>query len=162
MMIPIAKQPRSQQYRAAFSLIEVVVTMTILAIVVTFTAPRVMQTLEQSHADLAGANLRMVNTAQRFYWLENRTYATDLQTLTDDGLLDLSFNAAAPRYEFDIVSADADGFQAVARRRVFNDLGQPAYDGSWQGAFTIDETGTISGTVDSTGLSTIKRLTPGF
>lgn len=161
-MIPIANQPRRQRARPAFSLIEIVVTMTILAIVVTFTAPRVLQTLEQSHADLAGANLRMVNTAQRFYWLQHRTYASDLQTLTDDGLLDLSFNTAAPRYEFQIVSADADGFQAVARRRVFDDLGQPAYDGSWQGSFTIDQTGTISGTVDSTGLTKTRRLTPGF
>ena len=95
-----------------------------------------------------------------FYWLENRTYAADLQTLTDDGLLDLNFNANAPRYEFSIVSADADGFQAVARRRIFNDLGTPVYNGAWQGAFTIDETGTITGTVDRQPSGAV--LTPAF
>ena len=96
--------------RRAFSLIEVVVTMTILAIIVTFAAPSVLQSLEQSHADLAGASLRMINAAQRFYWLENRTYAPNLQTLIDDGLLDSNIGANAPRYEFSIANADADGF----------------------------------------------------
>ncbi len=162
MITSVAIKPADKGKRSAFSLIEVVVTMTILAIVVSFAAPRVMQTLEQSHADLAGANLRMINSAQRFHWLENRTYADNIEALIDDGLLDRSFDAAAPRYEFRIVSGDDTGFVAEARRRVFDDLDQPVYDGSWQGTLTIDESGTISGTVDSTGLATVRHLTPGF
>jgi type II secretory pathway pseudopilin PulG len=134
--------------------------MTILAVILSFAAPSVMRSLEQSHADLAGASLRMINTAQRFYWLENRTYAANLQTLIDDGLLDGNIAADGPRYEFSIVAADANGFQATARRRIFNDVGTPIYNGSWEGAFTIDETGAISGTVDRNGSST--QLTPAF
>ncbi|MDV6031264.1 MAG: prepilin-type N-terminal cleavage/methylation domain-containing protein [Phycisphaera sp. RhM] len=76
--------------RHAFSLIEVIVTMTILAVLLTFAAPSVVQTMEQSHADLAGASLRSIASAQRFYWLENRTYATTLQELIDDELRNVS------------------------------------------------------------------------
>ena len=82
--------------RCGFSLIEVVITMTILAVLVSFTAPSMMRTMEQSHADLAGAGLRMVNTAQRFYWLENRTYATTLQMLVDEGLVDQDLTLTSP------------------------------------------------------------------
>lgn len=139
--------------------------MAIMAILLSLTAPSVMQSMEQSHADMAGAGLRMVNTAQRFYWLENRTYAPNLQTLIDAGLIDGDLNMTAPRYEFQIVAADADGFQASATRRIFDNLNQPVYDGSWQGAFAIDETGQISGTVNGnpspiTGNSPV--LTPAF
>ena len=121
--------------------------MTIMAILVSFLAPSVRQTMEQSHADMASAGLRMVNTAQRFYWLENRTYAPTLQTLIDDGLIDGDLNLTAPRYEFSITSADDSTFVAIARRRIFNALDQPVYNGAWEGTFTIDETGVITGTV---------------
>lgn len=145
--------------RCGFSLIEVVVTMTILAVLVSFTAPSMVRTIEQSHADLAGAGLRMVNTAQRFYWLENRTYATSLQTLIDEGLVDQDLAVTSPRYEFSISSGNANAFQAQARRRQFDGVGTPVYNGAWQGTFTIDETGAIAGTVTGP-TSTITGVTP--
>ena len=151
--------------RRGFSLVEVVITMTILAVLISFSAPSVMQSMEQSHADLAGAGLRMVNTAQRFYWLENRTYAPNLQTLIDDDLVDQDLMTTAPRYEFSIVSASATAFQAQARRRLFDDFGSPIYNGAWQGTFTIDETGTVAGTVDGPPRAisgVIPQLTPAF
>ena len=161
----MSQAARNKPRRSAFSLIEIIVTMTIMAILLSLTAPRVMQTMEQSHADMAGAGLRMVNTAQRFYWLENRTYAPNLQTLIDAGLIDSDLNMTAPRYEFQIVSADADGFQASATRRIFDNLNQPVYNGAWQGAFLMDETGQVTGTIIGstnrvTGVSPV--LTPAF
>lgn len=151
--------------RRGFSLIEVVITMTILAILVSFSTPSVMQSVEQSHADLAGAGLRMVSTAQRFYWIEHRTYAPNLQTLIDEGLIDQDLTMTSPRYEFSIASADATGFQAQARRRLLDDLGTPIYNGSWQGTFTINETGVIAGTVDGPPRAIsgeTPQLTPAF
>ncbi len=156
---------RHKLLRRGFSLIEVVVTMTILAILVSFSAPSVMQSMEQSHADLAGAGLRMVNSAQRFYWLEHRTYASNLQTLIDEGLIDQDLAMTSPRYEFSIASADAGGFQAEARRRQFDTVGTPIYNGAWQGTFTIDETGVISGIVDGPPRrisGNTPQLTPAF
>lgn len=156
---------RSLTGRRGFSLIEVIITMTILAVLVSFTAPSMMRTMEQSHADLAGAGLRMVNTAQRFYWLENRTYAPTLQTLVDEGLVDQDLVLTSPRYEFSIASASATAFQAQARRRLIDGVGTPIYNGAWQGTFTIDETGVIAGTVtgpSSTISGTTPVLTPAF
>ncbi|QDT13322.1 competence type IV pilus major pilin ComGC [Planctomycetes bacterium K23_9] len=151
--------------RSGFSLIEIIVTMTIMAILLSLTAPSVLRTMEQSHADMAGAGLRMVNTAQRFYWLENRTYAPNMQALIDAGLVDNDLNLTAPRYEFSITAADASSFQAQARRRQFDGLGQPVYNGAWQGNFTIDEAGTIVGSVQGNPSpidSSIPVLTPAF
>ncbi|MCA9138710.1 MAG: type II secretion system protein [Planctomycetales bacterium] len=149
----------------AFSLIEVIVTMTILAVLLTFAAPSVIQTLEQSHADLAGAGLRSISTAQRFYWLENRAYATTIQNLVDAELIDSELLNSSPRYEFSISSADAAGFTAQARRRNFNSAGNPVYNGVWNGDFQIDETGTITGEVEggySVWLEGSPKIVPGF
>ncbi len=151
--------------RRGFSLIEVVVTMTILGVLLSFTAPSVLRTLEQSHADLAGAGLRMIHSAQRFYWLENRVYADNLQLLIDEDLIDQQLNTGMTRYEFAITAADADGFTSVARRRLLDDLGNSIYNGAWQGTYTIDESGNITGTVDgpaSTFTGNTPQLTPAF
>ncbi len=146
--------------RGGFSLIEVVITMTILAILVTFAAPSVIRTMEQSHADLAGAGLRSIATAQRFFWLENRVYADNLQQLIDAELVDAPMVNVSPRYEFAITNADASGFTATARRRTFNSAGNTVYDGAYQGQFSIDESGNFTGTVSvAGGNSTIQ---PGF
>ena len=151
--------------RSAFSLIEVIVTMTILSVLLSFTAPSVLRTVEQSHADLAGAGLRMIHSAQRFYWLENRVYAGNLQLLVYDDLIDEQLNTGMSRYEFAITAGDADGFTAVARRRLLDGVGNPIYNGAWQGTYTVDETGEITGTVDgpaSTISGNTPRLTPAF
>jgi prepilin-type N-terminal cleavage/methylation domain-containing protein len=137
----------NQSRRRAFSLVEVIVTMTILAILMAISAPSVIQSVEQSHADLAGAGLRMIHTSQRFYWLENRTYATNLQALIDDGLIDENLTGTKTRYEYSITAASDSSFQAQVRRRLFDKLGAPIFDGAWQGTFLIDETGVMSGTV---------------
>ncbi len=151
--------------RHAFSLIEVIVTMTILAVLLTFAAPSVVQTMEQSHADLAGASLRSIASAQRFYWLENRTYANTLQELIDDELVDNELLNASPRYEFSITAADAAGFTAQARRRSFNSAGNPVFNGAWSGDFQIDETGQITGDVEgrfNPVLGESPTISPGF
>ncbi|TWU08187.1 type IV pilin protein [Stieleria varia] len=154
---------RKDTFRTAFSLIEIVVTMTILAILVSFAAPSVIQTMEQSHADLAGAGLRMINSAQRFYWLENRTYAPDLQTLQAAGLIDDDLTNASRRYEF-ATTGDADGFTATATRRQIGAAGQSIYNGAWQGSFSTDETGAITGSVQggANALGQSPVLTPGI
>ncbi|WP_182870841.1 type IV pilin protein [Rhodopirellula sp. JC639] len=156
---------RRKANRNAFSLIEVIVTMTILAVLLTFAAPSVIQTMEQSHADLAGASLRSIASAQRFFWLENRTYATSLQDLIDAELVDNELINASPRYEFSITAADVAGFTAQARRRSFNGAGNPVYNGAWSGDFQIDETGEISGDVEGRFnpiLGDSPTIVPGF
>ena len=57
------------------------VAMVVLGVLLSMGIPRFQQSLEQSRADVAGANLRSIWSAQRLYWLENRAYAPDLTTL---------------------------------------------------------------------------------
>ena len=139
--------------------------MTILSVLLALSAPSVIRTMEQSHADLAGASLRSIAAAQRFYWLDNRTYATSLQDLIDAELVDEELFSSSPRYEYSVTAADATGFTAQARRRGFNSAGNPVYDGSWSGDFEIDETGAITGEVEgsySAFLGGTPRIAPGF
>jgi prepilin-type N-terminal cleavage/methylation domain-containing protein len=155
---------RHRSARHGFSLIEVIITMTILAILLSISAPSVIRSVEQSHADLAGAGLRMIQTAQRFYWLDNRTYSTDLQTLIDERLVDQNMAATTTRYEYSVTAASVSSFQVQARRRLFDDFGGPVYNGAWQGTLTIDETGVMTGAVtgpqNSMGVTPV--LTPAF
>lgn len=145
--------------RKAFSLVEVAVTMTIIAVLVSFATPSMSRAMEQSHADLVGAGLRSISVAQRFYWLDNREYAPDLQTLIDADLLDSNVSVTAVRYEYSIAAADATSFQAQARRRTFDGDGNAAFDGAWQGTFTIDQTGALAGVVQGPQ-SPITNATP--
>ena len=64
-----------------YTLIEMLVALIVTGVLLSFGVPKFQQSLEQSRADVAGANLRAIWAAQRLYWLENRTYAPDLNTL---------------------------------------------------------------------------------
>ena len=108
------------------------------------------RTIEQSHADIAGANLRAIWSAERLYWLEYRTYADNLATLVSAGLLDPSIAAASGRYTYAIDAADSSTFTASASR---------VGSARWSGQFTIDEEGTVTGVVQALGEPDIA---PGF
>ncbi len=126
------------------------VVVTIIGILVAWCVPSYRRAVEQAKADIAGANLRAIWSAQRLFWLENQTYATDLAQLQSLGLLDPTIVLSTTGYEYSITSASANSFQAVASR-----IGA----GGWSGEFDIDETGLISGEVCCPGQTDIA---PGF
>ena len=111
----------------------------------------VSQSLEQSRADVAGANLRAIWAAQRLYWLENRTYAPDLNTLVSANLIDPSLPTATVPYGYAIATSSDSWFTATATR---------SSSTNWNGAFTIAADGTFSGSVQQTGQSL--TIVPGF
>jgi prepilin-type N-terminal cleavage/methylation domain-containing protein len=129
--------------RRGFSLIELSVAMTIMGILISFAAPSFTRAVEQSKADVAGANLRAVWSAQRLYRLDNPLYAPDLPTLVTAGLLDGNFpftsGSSTPPYAFAVGSPDGTGqtFTITATRS----------GGVWAGSFSIDQTGAITGTL---------------
>jgi prepilin-type N-terminal cleavage/methylation domain-containing protein len=135
---------------AGFSLIEVMVVLTVIAILVTMAVPHYERALEQSRADIAAANLRAIWSAERLYWLENRTYTADLAALQASGLLDPQILLATSGYVYLVAAADSNTLTANATRT-----------GStrWNGAYQVDETGLVSGTIQAPGQSPI---TPGF
>ena len=126
------------------------VVCTVMVILISMAAPSFRRSMEQSRADIAGANLRAIWTAQRLYWLEYRTYTADLSVLESLDLLDPTINSATSHYVYTIPSADASTFTASATR-----------SGSvrWAGQLTIDQDGVFSGIIQATGQPDID---PGF
>ncbi len=100
-----------------YTLVEALVVLVIMSVLVAMGVPRFQQSLEQARADVAGANLRSIWSAQRLYWLENRTYATDLRTLQSANLIDPSLTTATAPYTYQVtVSTDGSTFTATATR----------------------------------------------
>lgn len=130
--------------------VEVLLVAVLMGILFAMAAPSFVDTVEQAHADIAGANLQSIWSAERFYWLENRTYTTNLAALEAQGLLDPAVVAGTRRYSFSIAAADDASFTAEATR---------INSGLWGGTFQVDETGTVGGVVQAYGHSDI---TPGF
>ena len=126
--------------RCGFSLVEVMIVLTVLSILIAFAVPSYTRAIEQSRADVAAANLRAVWAAQRIYWLEQRVYAADLPTLESIGLLDPTLLQGPSGYAYAVSAADADSFIATATR-----TGSSVFSGQ----FTIDDTGAVTGSVAS-------------
>lgn len=132
--------------RAALSLVELLVAVTLIGILSAIAMPSFRRAVDQSRADIAGANLRAIWSAERCYWLEYRTYTSDLTQLQTMGLLDPTIVTAANYYVYSVASADNDSFVAVATR---------TGSAHWSGQFVIDETGVISGSIGSYGEASI-------
>ena len=104
--------------------------------------PRFQQSLEQARADVAGASLRSIWSAQRLYWLQYRTYAPDLPTLLSANLIDPSLTTVTAPYSYQVTGASDSTFTATATR---------SGSSFWSGTFTITADGTFSGSVQQSG-----------
>ena len=144
------RRPIHRRARRGFSMVELMIVVTILMILVSTAIPSFHRSLEQSRADIAGANLQAIWSAERLYWLEYRTYTTSLTDLQALGLVDPIIVAGTDSYTYAVTAADAASFSATATRT-----------GStrWSGSFAIAEDGSVSGVVQATGESDIS---PGF
>ena len=134
-----------------FTLLELMVSVTIMGVLVAMSATRFERSIEQSRVDFAAANLRAIWAAQRLYWLENHIYADRLSQTTPKGLyelglLDPAIVSTTGDYTYAITSSNTDTFQATATRT--GDAGQ----------ITIDQTGAVTGFVSAGG----GTVTPGF
>jgi prepilin-type N-terminal cleavage/methylation domain-containing protein len=76
--------------RRGFTLTELMVVMVIIGVMAAMSVPSYQRAIEQSRADIAGANLRAIWAAERLYWLENNSYTSDIATLQNMGVLDRS------------------------------------------------------------------------
>jgi prepilin-type N-terminal cleavage/methylation domain-containing protein len=133
--------------RRGNTLIELMVAVVVVGVLSTLGIPRFSRSLEQSRADVAAANLRAIWTAQRMYWLNdpNRQYATTLQALYDQNLLDRSLTSSNANYSYKDPEPDPDdssGFVIKAER---------AAGSSWSGFLQINTKGEISSTLTGQG-----------
>jgi len=145
LALPVPKRSRApgrRTPRQAVTFVEVVTVLVVIGVLISMSAPTFTRTIEQAQADIAGANLQAIWSAQRFYWLENRDYAKDLEELVELDLLDPSVLAGTRRYRYRIRNADKDSFEAEAER---------VNSSRWSGEYTLIETGEITGIIQATG-----------
>jgi prepilin-type N-terminal cleavage/methylation domain-containing protein len=135
--------------RRGYTLIEMLVCLIVTGVLLSMGVPLFQQSLEQSRADVAGASLRAIWSAQRLYWLQNRTYAPDLPTLLAASLIGPSLNTVTTPFTYSIASASDTWFTATATR-----VGST----NWSGSFTIAADGTTSGAVQQSGTTTISII----
>lgn len=130
---------RVRNARPGYSLIETMVTLVMMSVLLAMGVPRFQQSLEQARANVAGGNLRSIWSAQRLFWLENRSYAPDLATLQSANLIDPSLASATAPYTYQVtVSPDGSSFTATSTR---------AGSSFWSGSFTIKLDGSFDPSV---------------
>ncbi len=127
-----------------YTLVEMMIVLVVMGVMISFGIPQFARALEQSRADVAGANLRAIWTAERIYWLDNRTYTTNLQVLSPN-LLDSSI-LSGPSYTYLVTEADTATFTVTATR---------AANASWSGTLTITQDGGLTGTLTCTNQAPI-------
>ena len=132
--------------RSGFTLVEVCIAMTVICILVTMAVPLYTRAVEQARVDVASAKLRTIWSAQRVYWLENRSFTLNLSTLESMDLLGSALVATQSSpdavYVYEMVTADNETFLARARRNG---------SGSWTGQLHIDESGSMTGVINGPG-----------
>ena len=138
------KNRRTRGDRRGFSIMEVMVVLTITAVMIRMALPSFYRSVEKTKADIAIANLRALWAAEQFYWVENRNFSSDFDALNNYNLLPPDVLPAAqtatpaPPYSYTIVSYSATGFTIKAQRANTSALAD---------AFQIDQTGAVTGNV---------------
>ena len=92
-------------------------------------------------------HLRSVWSAERVYWLENRTFTNDLSALNGLGLIDPKIAGGDDGYfVYGVSNVAADSFTVTAIR-----------NGSsvWSGTLTITQDGEVTGFVSRSGGSVL-------
>jgi prepilin-type N-terminal cleavage/methylation domain-containing protein len=141
--------------RRGYTLAEVAVVVTIMAVLVAAPAPRFGRSLEQPKLDMAAATLRAIWAAERFYYLENGRYGSLSDIAADPlaaDLIDPSVLSGSTFYAFSVVPAgDGQSFLATAVRPTTVPCSGP---------LTIDQTGALSSSVFYLGQTMTPSLEP--
>lgn len=118
---------------------ELGVAVIIVGILVSFVVPSFSRVSEQSHVDAASQYLRSIWSAQRIYWLENRTFTNSLSDLNTMKLIDPKIAGGSDGFfNFAITTATSTAFTATATR---------SGSDAWAGTLSIDQDGEVTGFV---------------
>jgi prepilin-type N-terminal cleavage/methylation domain-containing protein len=146
---------RKSTHQRGFTLLEVMIVMTIMGVLIAIPTPIFLRAVEQSKLDVATANLRSIWSAQRMYRMENGRYGSlsDLAPGGDRALLDPSILSPSTFYGYAIVvSADGQTFVATAQHPATSQC---------NGTITIDESGTLTCNITYSGAPMSPSLEPG-
>ena len=145
-MLPLPVKPVASR-RPGFTLLELSVAVIICGILIAFVVPSFSRVSEQNKVDAAAQFLRSIWSAQRVYWLENRTYTTELTDLSSMGLIDPKIAGGSDGFfAYSIDSASDSTFTVTATRNG---------SGVWSGSMVINQDGDVTGFVSGSGGSVL-------
>ena len=151
------RPPVPSRTRRGFTLMEVVVVVTIMGVMIAIPAPAFLRSVEQSKLDVAAGHLRAIWAAQRFYRLENGQYGSLSQLApangTGDDLIESSLISGETFYSYTVtLAADGRSFVATAAHPP---------QSRCSGSISIDESGTLTGAVTYNGQPMSPSMEPG-
>jgi len=140
--------PASSRIRRAFTLIELPVVITVIAVLIGVFLPAVQRTREDNNQTAVEENMRQIFAAERTYFRSNAAYTNSLGTLG----LNASFpNNSANGYIFALTVTSTSGFTASAAPA------NPGLNGRLD--FRVDQTGRIIPTPDPDALAVHEQVT---
>lgn len=128
--------------QAGFSLVELVIVITIAGILMTFAVPKTSVTVENTHVNQGVAGMRSIWLAQRRYRMEYDRFAPSLKTLVQEGFAQKQVLEQEDPFSYKVRSTSNGKLTIMAER--FGDSG-------WKGTLTLDEMGKIGGSVRDRG-----------
>jgi type II secretory pathway pseudopilin PulG len=143
--ISFSRSARGARWRRPLgaTLLELGIVVTLIGIMIAFIVPSFARVSEQNRVDAAAQYLRSIWSAERVYWLENRTFTDSLATLNSLGLIDPKLAGGDDGFFlYDVGSVSADGFTLTATRNG---------SGVWSGTLTITQDGEVTGHVADGG-----------
>ncbi len=136
--------PKSQKNKG-WTLVELSVVVTLIAIFASYVIPGFQRTFEISRVDLAAAHLETIWAAQRIYWLKNKQFCSNLQVLSKEGLVGKEIQEASFQtcrscpFVYRVESADEVGFTVIANRTGSD---------RWRGELMINQEGQLRGIIE--------------
>jgi prepilin-type N-terminal cleavage/methylation domain-containing protein len=142
--------------RRGYTLVEIVVVLTIMGVLIALPAPYFVRAVEQAKLDVAGGNLRAIWAAERLYFLQSGRFGllTNLGSNppASTDLIDGTIVAGTTFYAYSIsVSTDGQSFTATATH--------PA-GSQCAGSITINQAGTLVSSVTYGSLVMTPSLEP--
>ena len=159
MTAPSSRRPRSS--RTGSTLVELMIVTLLIGLFAAMAIPSYRSSVEQARTDMAAANLRTLWAAQRFFYLNERSYTSDTDDLIAYGVFKRSEISSAtpggpflmyndPSFTYRIELQPNGDFQATATRSAGI---------AFSGVLTIDAAGVVTGEVIDTDGRVVR---PGF
>ncbi len=133
---------KSAKTSAGFTLLELLITVTIIGVFASYGVPRFAKVSEQSKVDMACTNMESIWTAQRLYKAKTGDFTdkiTDLNDFLDDSFI-FTINSEASNFSYSMSTPTTTTFEIYAERQNGH---------SWTGTIMLNSTGTFTGSVSA-------------
>ncbi len=128
--------------RAGFSIVELVVVLSVVAAISAAAVPGFRGAVEETRIERGVSDLHSIWLAERLYLLETGKFSGDLDTLAKAGLLSSRLlRAGSSGYEYSVRVRGGLDLLMVAKR----------VNSSWKGKLTLDHKGRLRNDLRDTG-----------